>query len=178
MGDFVCKFWTGSSYDTRTSKTYEWVKLRTHRSDVFSNHYELWYPEGTKVIPEDLQLTPLSLAVWFSDDGNIRQICNNRLQLKLSTNGFDIHSVELLCALLSERYDAYFGITLAKGTQPIIYSSDNGARSFANEIDSVLPVGMDRKALWRTIPQEKTKSRSSPNLRKTQNGKRIKKTQT
>jgi Mor family transcriptional regulator len=43
-----------------------------------------WYPEGTKIVPEDVVLTPLSLAYWFCGDGSY----GNNGQLMFYTNSF------------------------------------------------------------------------------------------
>lgn len=49
-----------------------------------------WYPEGKKIIPKDLKLTPLTLKQHYIGDGSLihhKEGCPN---LKLYTNGFTI----------------------------------------------------------------------------------------
>lgn len=171
MNIFVCKWVTGATFDKRTGKTNEWVRFRTHRCSNFIEYYEKWYPKGIKKIPIDIKLNPLSLAIWFADDGYVREISKGRLQLKLSTHGFDLKSVELVNSILSKRYKEYFGITLEKD-KPVIYASDKGARKFCEEINSFLPIGIERKALWRNVQLKPLADKNSNYLRKTKKGKR------
>jgi hypothetical protein len=49
------------------------------------------------VIPSDLKLDPLSLAVWFMDDG-----CKSHRALYLNTQSFNLISQQRLVDLLSE----------------------------------------------------------------------------
>jgi hypothetical protein len=139
-------------------------------------YYNKWYPQQNKVVPIDIKFTPLTLAVWFADDGYMRCTNSHRLQVKFSTHGFDLPSVEIICSHLCDRYSEYFGITLeGDRKKPIIYGSDSAARAFALEIDEHLPPSMDRKATWRkpeacfyqNIP---IRAKASIWLRKTKNG--------
>lgn len=53
-----------------------------------------FYRDRRKVVPEDLALTPLSMAVWFMDDGSRKSSqCRG---LYLNTQGFNSQEVELL----------------------------------------------------------------------------------
>lgn len=180
FGDLICKTSEGSTYDKRTKKEYGWTRFRSHRCNIFEVFYNDWYPHGTKIVPRNIQLNPLSLAVWIADDGYVRSVGVSpwRLQLKLSTHGFDIESVERLCLLLHKRYNEYFGITLDK-KKPIIYASDAGTRALLAEVDSCFPNCMSRKMHWRKpevcFYENNYAKCINVKLRKTKNGKRCKK---
>jgi len=60
--------------------------------------YRLFYAERTKVIPE-LVLTPLTMAVWFMDDGS-----RSRSAVYLNTQQFDERSQRRLLLLLQEQW--------------------------------------------------------------------------
>jgi len=47
-----------------------YYQLRTRRADVFSEYTE-WYGDDGKVFPSDIQLTPLTLKVWYCCDGDM-----------------------------------------------------------------------------------------------------------
>lgn len=170
MEPFVCKFFDGETFDKRTGKTYKWAKFRTHRCINFVEYYDKWYSKGFKLIPKDINLNPLSLAIWFADDGYVREQTPGRIQLKLSTHGFDVDSVEFISNLLSKRYGEYFGITLEYGKKPIIYASDSGSRKFCEEIDPVIPMAISRKAIWRNVQYKLLSNKNCNHLRKTKNG--------
>lgn len=43
--------------------------FRTRSLPVFTNLRRKWYQNGKKFLPNDINLTPFTLAVWFMDDG-------------------------------------------------------------------------------------------------------------
>lgn len=135
--------------DLRTGKTYRQTCYTTHRSTLFTEFYERWYPNNKKTLPKLLTMTPLVLAVWMCDDGNVRTTCApHRFQLKLSTMGFTELEVERLAAMLRDRYHENF-YPVNEGGKFYLASADAGTRAFLCEIDSVFPDPMNRKAVWR-----------------------------
>ena len=57
-----------------------------------------FYRDRRKVVPEDLELTPLSMAVWFMDDGSRKSgQCRG---LYLNTQSFTAAEVDLLQAVI------------------------------------------------------------------------------
>ncbi len=62
--------------------------------------YKIFYVERRKVVPESLVLTPLSLAVWFMDDG-----CKSYQALYLNTQQFDLVSQHRLIELLGNQWN-------------------------------------------------------------------------
>lgn len=56
-----------------------------------------WYPEGKKIVPEDVVLTPLSLAYWFCGDGSY----DKSGSLVFYTNSFRKENVERLARELT-----------------------------------------------------------------------------
>ena len=139
----------GSILDARTNKTYYKTVLVTRRAPAFLPYYQKWYPEGVKIVPADLVLTPTVLAVWFADDGYVRPTCVPwRMQLKLSTMGFSCTDAERLAEMLCVRYGEYFSALKEDGRKHL-NTSDAGTRAFLREIDPVFPPGIDRKCYWR-----------------------------
>ena len=61
-------------------------------------YYRTFYPEGHKIVPA-VELTPLSLAVWFMDDG-----CKSYRALYLNTQQFAIDDQLRLIEQLSEQF--------------------------------------------------------------------------
>lgn len=54
-------------------------------------YHTLFYQTGKKRIPKEYFLSPLSLAVWFMDDG-----CKSRNSVYLNTQQFDLFQQQLL----------------------------------------------------------------------------------
>lgn len=47
-----------------------YYQMRTRRADVFSQ-YNDWYGDNGKIFPDDIELTPLILKVWYCCDGDM-----------------------------------------------------------------------------------------------------------
>ena len=55
--------------DKRYNTNYKYCSFRTRGVPAFIDYYNKWYGSGTRQVPEDIEFTPLILAVWFADDG-------------------------------------------------------------------------------------------------------------
>ncbi len=74
------------------------VRFHTRQSEELTEIYRQFYQNKTKVIPGDLLLNSVSLAVWFMDDGSR---CRES-DVYLNTQQFDIESQTILLKALSE----------------------------------------------------------------------------
>ncbi len=61
----------------------EAYRFATRSLPILTPFYDQFFPEKKKVIPKDLKLNPLSLAVWFMDDGS-----KSRSSIYLNTQQF------------------------------------------------------------------------------------------
>lgn len=141
----------GSVFDKRTQNTTYFSKFVTRRCGVFESYYKLWYPNGYKVVPHDLELTPITLAIWLADDGYVRTSCSEwRLQMQLSCDNFSQNEVDILKKKLENICNEYFFISGEESKISLrIGSSDAGTRAFLRVIDQYFPQSMERKAIWR-----------------------------
>lgn len=57
--------------DKRSDRVYTNIRFETYSLPCFNYYYELFYPQGKKIIPLNIGelLTPVSLAYWAMDDG-------------------------------------------------------------------------------------------------------------
>ena len=74
-------------------------RFTTQSLPIFTNYYQWFYQEGRKQIPHDLVLTPLSLAVWYMDDGS-----KSRSACYLNTQQFSFEEQQLLQRVLLETF--------------------------------------------------------------------------
>jgi hypothetical protein len=84
-------------------KSYDFCEFVTLTHWDFSNYYDLFYPCGAKRITLKLAKelnNPLSLAVWFMDDGSA-----DYAGVALNTQCFLKSEVELLRFILSDNFD-------------------------------------------------------------------------
>jgi len=62
-------------------------------------YHRKFYQENKKIIPKDLSLSPLALAVWFMDDGN-----KTHNALYLNTQQFDLPTQKQLQIILRDQW--------------------------------------------------------------------------
>jgi len=138
------------TFDKRTQKVYHQCFLVSRHAEAFESYYNYWYENKKKILPDNLTLTPLSLAIWFCDDGWIGHSCSEkRLKIQLSTHCFPEKNVRNLAQILSERFNVNFRVGKASNGSHTILGSDKATRAFIDEIDTVFPESMTRKAIWR-----------------------------
>jgi hypothetical protein len=73
--------------------------FRTRSYKFLTYLRQKFYPQGVKIVPEDIFLSPLSLAIWFMDDGYVDQNA-----AYFCTHSFDSESLRRIQNLLL-RYD-------------------------------------------------------------------------
>jgi hypothetical protein len=151
-------------FDKRTNKYYYGTYFYTRVSPVFTELHKLWYPNGIKCVPQNIKLTPLTMLIWFLDDGWVNIKKTGSIQLGLATDGFLKTEVEYLAKLLYERYEEYYGVHDNGNKNPagrgwIIQTNGRGAMAIIKDIDPIYPNNMLRKAKWRgaTINARKSK---------------------
>jgi len=64
--------------------------------------YKNWYPDGRKIVPKDIKLTPLTCKQWYIGDGSLKHSKNRKPTIELSTDGFTISDVEWLVKQLKK----------------------------------------------------------------------------
>lgn len=106
-------------FDDRTKKTYISYKFRTVCNETFFRLRQRWYPDGTKIIPEDVILTPMTGLIWYIGDGGI--VHSNRSEyVKLSTHAFDKMQMEQILLPQLSRFEPSL-VKADKETQFYIY---------------------------------------------------------
>lgn len=70
----------------------------TKSDKCFLNQRKRWYPQGKKIVPHNVRLTPLSLLLWYLGDGSYRPSDGC---IFLNTQGFATEDVEFLCSKLN-----------------------------------------------------------------------------
>jgi hypothetical protein len=77
----------------------EAYRFATQKLPILTPFYDLFYRNGRKVIPSNLKLSPLSLAVWFMDDGS-----NSYSSIYLNTQQFSFDEQLQLIDFLKRQY--------------------------------------------------------------------------
>jgi len=74
-----------------TTLAYQW----------FLEQRQRWYPDGEKVVPQNVDLSPVSLAAWVCGDGN--RVCQG-YRIEFCTDGFPPINVLWLAKELKDRF--------------------------------------------------------------------------
>ena len=92
------------TYDSRYDKFYSKWRFRTKSHRAFTFLRKLFYPNGKKIVPKNIKSilkSPLSLAVWYMDDGGRRNDCYG---LFLNTLSFTEKENLLLSKVLKNNF--------------------------------------------------------------------------
>jgi hypothetical protein len=74
-------------------------RFTTRSLPVLTEIYRKFYVMGKKTIPDNLAIQPLSLAVWFMDDG-----CKSYRAIYLNTQKFNVPEQKMLAGLLDNQF--------------------------------------------------------------------------
>lgn len=96
--------------DKRTGKKYEKTHCVIYTNPVFNKYWDKFYPNGKKIVPEDLlwKLDPLGIAIWYMDDGN------KSGNYSLATNNFSYEDRLTIKKFFEEKYDIYTTLPKSK----------------------------------------------------------------
>ncbi len=85
-------------FDKRLSKTYTSYRFWTRQ--YFLSWRNKFYINNRKTIPKDIQISPLTLAVWYMDDG-----CFSDHKCIIATDGFVEEDITFLREILLIRFN-------------------------------------------------------------------------
>ena len=118
--------------DVRTGSQHINYRFSTSSLPALNEYFQLFYGNGDKHIPDVIgtYLSPLSLAVWYQDDGGRRGDCASGY---LNTNAYSIPDVELLKLALLDVFGVSTRTHFAAG-KPRIYVPSGQFREFCRII--------------------------------------------
>lgn len=146
-------------------KIFPGLSGQTNAHAGFINLRKAFYPEGKKIIPLDLikeNLSPIMLATWYLDDGNIidrtreKRIANQEkigtyrgggyYAIEITTTGFEPNQVDELAEILNKAgYEAVtINVNRTKKAKSIRFLKD-GAMKLFNDIAPYVPNSMRYK---------------------------------
>ena len=120
-------------YDKRTRKIYKHWRFDTISAEIFVPFKNLFYTHSSKQIPlniKELLMRPLSLAVWFMDDGYKRKDCKGAY---LNTQAYSKQGQRLLQEALEKNFGIKTRIHWARG-RPKLYIPSGQFDAFQNLI--------------------------------------------
>jgi hypothetical protein len=85
----------------KETNCYAYLYASLRYAELFSI-YKKWYPDGKKIIPRDIILTPSICKQWYIGDGSLIYREKGKSYIELATNGFSVSDVRWLVKELIE----------------------------------------------------------------------------
>jgi len=95
-----------NSYHLKEKKKYTRLHFATYSLELFECYWKAFYVNNKKTIVKFISTwfkDPLSLAVWYMDDGYKRNDCN---ALRISTDAFSLSEQKILQDILKKNFNA------------------------------------------------------------------------
>jgi hypothetical protein len=106
--------------------------LRSMTYRCFNEIREVWYPSGIKILPKNLELTPIKVRQWFLGDGTLyRNRLKNSYSLRFCTQSFTCNEVN---KLREKFFTLGIKTTIQKG--PVLYIRTESLPNFYDYIGS------------------------------------------
>lgn len=113
--------------------------INTVRHPEFTRFRHMFYPDGKKIVPENIgdYLDELALTVWYEGDGSTN---NGNGYSTIATCGFTVPECELLLKVLCEKFSIKGGIIpgSAREGHPILYFGAVARKHLHEIIDPLL----------------------------------------
>lgn len=93
--------WPKFGVETLNGKQYEYTRMNSVASSILEREHSRWYDGHTKIVPNDISITPITLAHWFMGDGSSSYKADSTakhtyVQVELSTFKFTYDEVSRL----------------------------------------------------------------------------------
>ena len=139
------KEWVRTPPNKRTKTS--WDKKQINYCFTTYTHNELgvfaqrFYKNKLKIIPKNLEtdLTPLSLAIWYMDDGSVKS--SRHKGIFLNTQAFSLRDIGRLQQVLKKRFSIDSSTRKDKNGMQI-YISSNSAERFIGAIKPYVIISM------------------------------------
>jgi hypothetical protein len=122
-------------------------RFATHTTSDLEEYHQLFYANGRKIVPQDIHRllrSPLSLAVWYMDDGARRTDCQ---ALRLHTNSFTLEEQHLLRETLASNFNIEVTIHRVRAPEHVLYVPSREAIRFCDIVRPYILPAMSYKLL-------------------------------
>lgn len=143
-----------SFLDPRTNKVYYRSSFRTRALEPFTELHSKWYPMDKKVVPDDLVLTDLIVAIWFADDGSY---CFDSRCGVFHTNGFTLEETTLLARKLTKLFDCEFNVVSDTRKRYIIMFNSSTAYVMFKRVIGLCPLPRKVKTMEELVQFKETR---------------------
>ena len=147
------KSWTPSQPYTKVKNGNVYVGIRTYSHESLQTYGKIFYRQGQKVIPKVIEklLTPLSLAIWFMDDGSLKS--NKHRTYIIHTLGYKRDELEKVQKVLFKKFDLQTSLHRQKEKYWRLYVQSPSADKFKRLVEPYILPSM-RYKLGNIMPKK------------------------
>jgi len=130
--------------DLKPKKNYHQHRFYTKTTEEIGELRELFYPIGQKIIPRDIKTllkNPLTLAVWYQDDGSLDCRSKYHYNAMFATYCFSFSDCELLAKALRDNFNLDVRVckcSMRGKTRPKLYVTSPSMGHFISLIKSYI----------------------------------------
>ena len=120
---------------------YQW-KFNTESNEDIMKFRKIFYPKDKKIVPKnilEILINPLSLAIWYMDDGSLDFRPKSHYAFSLKTNAFTLEECKALSDVLFKNFGIISSVQypICRGKRyPQIYIGKQGRENFLKLIKS------------------------------------------
>lgn len=134
-------------------RPYTYCYMKTRASKFIKGEHVRWYGEGRKEVPRDLVITPISLAHWFTGDGNSHKDARScSVTVSLCSQSFGLESIETLEEQLKllELSTRRAHVKVREGSGILITIRQDSVDRFMSIVEPYVVSSYRHKVLYRT----------------------------
>ena len=137
--------WIPSEPYTKIKKNLVCMGVRTYSHSMFTDFGKIFYQNGKKIMPKGVEklLTPLSLAIWFMDDGSFKS-AKHRTYI-IHTLGYSRNELEDVQQILFSKFDLHTSLHKQKKKYLRLYIQSQSAGKFKKLIEPYMLPSMKYK---------------------------------
>lgn len=114
-------------------------RITTKYNKSLNEFRHVWYPDGKKIVPCNLKLTPTVIKYWFYGDGSTsyikyKNIIDAYVRISLCTNSFTIDECDFLVSEMKKKCNSEFGIYLSRGKPMLVTLKTSDVLNFFDYI--------------------------------------------
>lgn len=119
-----------NKWDKRSDRHYQQAFCKIASSEILKPIHEAFYPNGIKVVPEELinKLSPLGIAIWFMDDG-----ASDTHGYKFSVDCFSTEDIKKLTKMLKDKFN--INTTVQENQNKIIHICSSSVHDFKKLVE-------------------------------------------
>lgn len=145
--------WIPSKPYTKTKNGNVYVGVRTFSHKSLTTYGKIFYRNGKKILPKAMEklITPLSLAIWFMDDGSLKS--TRHRTYVIHTLGYSRKELEEVQKILLKKFNLSTSLHSQKGKYWRLYIQSKSADKFKQIIEPYILPSM-RYKLGNKMPKK------------------------